>query len=267
MAVPTEDDVDARLDRLEIGFNAAGVDAFGVSRAHLAVGFRWLGWLYRRYFRVRVHGIDNVPARGRAMLVCNHAGGYAVDAAMLIAACFFDKEPPRLAHGMADRFIGRLPFASIWANRTGQITGLPEHARRLLEDERLVMVFPEGTRGTAKVFSERHSLVRFGTGFLRLALAARAPVVPVAFVGGGEAVPTIANLRTLGRLLGVPYVPVTPYLLPLPLPVGCELVFGEPLVFEGDGSEADATVERYVEEVRSAIGELIQIGKRKRRER
>ena len=88
-------DIDERLNRLEIPFNAQGLDPYGISRKHLRVGFRYLSWLYRSYFRVRTVGIDNVPAAGRAMLVCNHSGGVALDAALLVGACFFDMDPPR----------------------------------------------------------------------------------------------------------------------------------------------------------------------------
>jgi 1-acyl-sn-glycerol-3-phosphate acyltransferase len=85
-------------------------------------------------------------------------------------------------------------------------------------DDRLLMVFPEGARGTAKLFKDRYSLVDFGTGFVRLALKTKSPIVPLGFVGGGDAVPTVLNSRTLGKLLGVPYVPITPYGLAAPLP-------------------------------------------------
>src|SRR5688500_14920537 len=94
--------------------------------------FSLLKLLYRRYFTVQVHGLENVPPRGRAMLVGNHQNGVALDAAMVIASMFFELEPPRLAQGMAEKFIYLVPFASEWASRCGQLSGLPEHAERLL---------------------------------------------------------------------------------------------------------------------------------------
>lgn len=254
------EDVDARLERLEIDFNAHGFDAFGVSRAALASGMRVMGWLYRHYFSVRCHGIEHVPVRGRCILVGNHSGGYAIDAGMAIAACFFELEPPRLAHGMADRFINRLPFLSEIAARTGQITGLPQHALQLLADERMLLVFPEGARGTSKLFWNRYSLGQFGTGFMRLALRTGSPIVPFAFLGGGEAVPTIANLELLGKLIGVPYIPLTPYLLPLPLPVRTELRFGPPLRFSGTGDESQHAIVEQVDVVKACIADLIAHG-------
>ena len=254
------EEIDARLKRIELSFNAHGFDAYGVSRASLAAGMRVMGWLYRHYFTVRCRGIEHVPPRGRVILVGNHSGGYAIDAGMVIAACFLELEPPRLAHSMADRFINRIPFLAQLASRTGQITGLPQHALQLLRDDRMLLVFPEGTRGTQKLFWNRYSLGQFGTGFLRLALRTQSPIVPFAYLGGGEAVPTIANLTFLGKLLGVPYIPVTPYLLPLPLPVGGELRFGAPLRFKGTGEESQPDIQAQVDLVKAAIADLIAQG-------
>jgi len=259
------DSVAERIERLEIPFNRFGIDPYGISKKHLRVSFELLGFLYRRYFSVEVHGIAHVPARGRAMLVGNHSGGVAIDGAMVLASLFFDMSPPRLGQGMAEKFINRVPFMSQWANRTGQLTGLPEHAQRLLDDDRLLIVFPEGARGTAKLYKERYSLVDFGTGFVRLALKTRAPIVPFAFLGGGDAVPTILNAYALGRLMGVPYIPVTPYFFAVPLPVRLEIEYGEPLVFEGSGTEDDEIVLGYVDKVKESIARMIERGRRRRR--
>jgi 1-acyl-sn-glycerol-3-phosphate acyltransferase len=248
------------MARLDLGFNAHGFDAYGVSRDSLASGMRVAGWMYRHYFSVQCSGVEHVPKRGRVILVGNHSGGYAIDAGMVIAACFFELEPPRLAHGMADRFINRVPFLSQLANRTGQITGLPQHARQLLNDDRVLLVFPEGARGTSKLFWNRYSLGQFGTGFLRLALHTKSPIVPFAFLGGGEAVPTIANLKLLGKLLGVPYVPLTPYLLPLPLPTRAMIRFGPPLHFSGTGDESQLVIQEQVDRVKGSIARLIAEG-------
>lgn len=260
--------VDERLERLELPFNAVGLDPFGVSKKHLGVAFKALGLLAHRYVSMRSHGLEHVPPRGRAMLVGNHSGGVALDGGMVIASMFFDLEPPRLAQGMAEKFLNDLPLASTWTSRCGQLTGLPEHARRLLEDERLLMVFPEGAKGTAKLYTERNSLVDFGTGFMRLAMETGTPIVPFGFVGGGDAIPTIANSYLLGRLVGAPYVPITPWLLPLPRPgVALEVHYGEPLRFEGTGREDDAQILKNVERVKDAIASLIEKGRETRRAR
>jgi 1-acyl-sn-glycerol-3-phosphate acyltransferase len=256
-----DDDIAARVDGLELHFDARGLDPYGISKWHLTVAFKALAFLYRRYFQVSCAGISHIPPRGRAMLVGNHSGGVALDAAMVVASCFLELEPPRLAQGMAEKFINRFPFASVWASRCGQFTGIPEHAQRLLEDDRLLLVFPEGARGTAKLWKERWSLVDFGTGFVRLALRTRSPIVPFAFIGGGDAVPTITNLYRIGKLLGVPYVPLTPWIVPLPRPVKLSIHYGEPFLFDGSGSEDDDVVRGYVEQVKSRIAGLIEQGR------
>jgi 1-acyl-sn-glycerol-3-phosphate acyltransferase len=252
------------VDDLEMHWNSVGIDSFGVRKRELNVFFSMLGLAYRHYFDVELIGIDHVPARGRGMMVGNHSGGVALDGAMLLAALLLDHHPPRLAHGMADKFLNRIPFSSQWSSRCGQLTGIPEHAVRLLEDERLLMVFPEGARGTAKLYGERDSLVDFGTGFMRLALQTRSPIIPFAFVGGGEAIPTIFNSKLIGKLAGVPYVPFTPYLLPIPLPVKVVLNIGEPMMFTGNGSEEDNVIEAQVDEVKTRVRQLIAEGRQRR---
>jgi 1-acyl-sn-glycerol-3-phosphate acyltransferase len=264
MALLVSDEILARVKRLELPWSRHGIDPYGASQEELARFFTVLGFLYRRYFRVTAVGVENVPGRGRAMLIGNHSGGWAVDALMVLASVFFELDPPRLAQGMVEKFMGRLPFSARGALATGQLTGLPEHAERLLHDDRLLMVFPEGARGTAKLFHERNTLVRFGTGFMRLAMQSRAPIIPFGFVGGGEAVPTVLNLYKLGRVLGVPYVPVTPYLLPFPKPVAMRVEYGEPMHFEGTGAEDDEVICEHVERVMDRISVLIERGVKER---
>jgi 1-acyl-sn-glycerol-3-phosphate acyltransferase len=252
-----DSEVEERVERLELPFSRHGLDPYGVAKKDLVRFGSMLAWMYRHYFRVRAHGLEHVPKRGRAMLIGNHSGGVALDAGMVIASMLLEMEPPRLAQGMVEKFLGLVPFASEWLCRSGQLTGVPENAERLLEDERLLMVFPEGARGTAKLYWERNSLVGFGTGFMRLALQTGTPIVPFAFIGGGEAIPTVMNLYRLGRLVGAPYIPVTPWLLPVPRRVPLEVIYGEPMIFTGSATEEDAVIEGYVEQVKARIGEMI----------
>lgn len=265
MRLPIDPEVRERVERLELPWNDFGLDPYGVSKNYLGVYFTALRFFYRTYFSVESYGIDNVPKRGRVMLVGNHSGGFALDGIMVTGSMFFDMEPPRLVHAMAEKFLARLPFASGISSRLGHLTGLPAHAERLLADERMLMVFPEGSRGTAKLFRERYTLVQFGTGFMRLAMKMKTPIVPFAFLGGGEAVPTIANAVTLGKLLGLPYIPVTPWLVAFPLPAKLEVYYSEPMMFEGTGAEEDEVVARHVEAVKDRIARLIDIGRRRRK--
>ncbi len=259
--VVADDEVEAAVDRLGIPFNRYGLDPYGVSRDHLVTFFSLLAPFYRKYFRVRVFGAEHIPDEGRTMVVGNHSGGIPVDGAMVLTSLLLDAHPPRLGQGMVEKFANRWPFVSHWFSRIGQFTGLPEHAERLLEEDRCLMVFPEGARGTGKLYKDRYKLVRFGTGFMRLALSTNTPIVPFAFIGGEEALPTILHLKRLAKLLKVPYIPISPYILPIPMPIPCQLFYGEPMEFDGDGTETDEVIVSYVEEVRDRIRELIEQGR------
>ena len=144
--------------------------------------------------------------------------------------------------------------------RCGQIVGTPENCRRLLAADEAILVFPEGVRGLNKPFRERYRLRKFGPGFMRLALESGAPIVPVGVVGAEEQAPALLDLKPLARLLGFPAFPITPTLLPLPLPTRYHLHFGEPLRFTGSPDDDDAELERKVEEVQAAVAALLERG-------
>jgi len=262
--LPTDPEVAARVAEIELPFSKHGVDPYGIDRKELAKAFTLLQWFYRSYFDITVYGKHNIPPRGRAMLVGNHSGGVALDGVMTIASTFFELDPPRLTQGMVERFMQKVPFFSWFCNRTGQFAGLPEHCIRLLNDDRLLLVFPEGARGTAKLFRERDSLVSFGTGFVRMALQTNTPIVPFAFIGGGEAIPTVTNLYGVGKFFGLPYIPVTPYGLAVPLPVSLQIIYGEPIVLQGRPTDTDEVINRHVARVKARIADLIAQGRRLR---
>ncbi len=256
-----------RVERLDLSFDRTGHDRFGVSRDHLVRTLAGLLPVYRHYFRVGVGGSRHLPAEGPAVLVGNHAGGLPIDGAVLTLAVALETEPPRLAQAMIERFIPRLPYVGWFFARGGQLLGHPENARALLRHGRLLVVFPEGASGTAKTYRQRYQLRRFGTGFLRLALQAGAPVIPVGIAGAGDSIPVLVAERRLGPLIGAPYVPITPYGLPLPLPVRWRLEFGAPLRFDGDGTEDDARTGAWVEEVRREVAGLVALARSNRRRR
>jgi 1-acyl-sn-glycerol-3-phosphate acyltransferase len=182
-----------------------------------------------------------------------------------------DAAPPRIARGMGEYFLFRLPWVGILGARMGMMVGTPANCAHMLEHEQCVMVFPEGARGANKPFTRRYQLQRFGSGFMRLALQTGTPIVPVGIVGSEEQQPGFANLESLGRTLGLPSLPITissPWLGPLgpafALPVKYRIHFGEPLRFDGDSNEDDASVEQRVEVVRGAVDALLRRGLRER---
>lgn len=262
--LPIDPEVAARIEALDLEFNKFGIDPYGIDKNDLTRFLSVIAWFYRYYFKVDVYGLDNVPSRGRGILVGNHSGGVAIDGMMVWGSMLLDAEPPRLPHAMIDKFIHQFPGASQIMSRTGQFTGNPDQAARLLNAERLILAFPEGARGTAKLAKDADSLVAFGTGFMRLALETKSPIVPFGFVGGGEALPTIANLKRLGRMFGVPYVPVTKWILLVPKPTRFQLLYGKPMHFEGTGHERDEIVVAMVDQVKDRIRDLIRQGRQLR---
>jgi 1-acyl-sn-glycerol-3-phosphate acyltransferase len=255
----------ARTRALVVRENEFGYDPFGFSRRNLKYAAAIAGLLYRRYFRCETHGIENVPA-GRVLLVANHSGQLPFDALCIAAAMVLDATPPRVTRSMVEKFVPSLPFASYLLSRFGQITGTPDNCRRLLEADEAILVFPEGARGIAKPFSLRYQLQELGTGFMRLALQTRAPIVPIAVIGAEEQAPAV-NVRSLARLFGTPafpIMPLPPFFPIIPLPTKYRLWFGEPLRFDGDPDD-DEVVEAHVRTVRNSIQSSIQVGRKERR--
>jgi 1-acyl-sn-glycerol-3-phosphate acyltransferase len=248
----------ARLSKLAPTGNEYGVDPFGFDLDYALTVIGPLLWLYRKYFRVEVHGIERVPAEGRVLLVANHSGQLPFDAAMIGVALLVERDPPRVLRALVERWIPSLPFVSTAMARLGQVVGTPDNCRRLLSAEEAILVFPEGVRGLNKPFSERYRLQRFGRGFMRLALESGAPIVPVGVVGAEEQAPSLADLRPVARLLSMPALPLT--LLPFPLPARHRLWFGEPLRFEGSPEAEDPEIDGKVGRVRDAVAALLSEG-------
>jgi 1-acyl-sn-glycerol-3-phosphate acyltransferase len=255
-----DDEIRSVIDRLDWQVNRHGYDRWGTSRQTVMRSLAVARWLHRHYFRTEVHGIDRVP-EGRVLLIANHSGQLPFDGMLIGAAMALEADPPRFTHAMIEKFFARPPGVGTWMMRTGQLIGVPENARRLLEDDdAAVLVFPEGVRGSGKTWPDRYKIMGFGQGFLRLALGTETPIVPVAVIGGEESIISLSQMKPLARLLGVPYAPLTPTLLPLPLPTKIRLHVGHPLRFSGTGNEEDAVVTEMVAEVEQAVQALIDRG-------
>jgi 1-acyl-sn-glycerol-3-phosphate acyltransferase len=169
-------------------------------------------FLYRYWFRVEAEGLENVPAAGGALLVSNHAGALPPDAPMIAKAIKEEHARPRPVHLTMEHFFKGYPGFSMIASKVGGVPAHPANVHRLLYDEgELVLVFPEGRKGSGKLYKDRYRLRRFGRGgFVESAMRAGAPIVPVAVVGAEEAAPIFAHLTFLQRVTGLLYVPLTP---------------------------------------------------------
>jgi 1-acyl-sn-glycerol-3-phosphate acyltransferase len=251
------------------------VDAFGLDPAHEKNLRPALDFLFKRYFRTRVEGVEHVPNEGRAMIVANHSGALPLDGLMIRQALRLNHPAGRDARWLAEDFSFYLPFIGVTMNRIGAVRACPENGERLLAKNHVVSVFPEGAEGIKKLYRERYQLQRFGRGgFVRLALRTQSPIIPCAVIGGEEANPILHRFDNLSKLVGVDYLPITPtfpWLGPLgllPLPTRWHLVFGEPISVANYGPAAASDhvlVGRISERVRASIAGLLDGGLRRRK--
>src|SRR6476646_11417981 len=171
-----------------------------------------IDFLYHLWFRCEIEGIENVPSDGAALLVSNHSGALPPDAAMIVKAVKEEHPRPRPLHLTVEHFFKGYPGFSMLLPKIGAVAAHPANVHRLLADEQqLVLVFPEGRKGTEKLYKDRYRLRRFGRGgFVEAAMRAGAPIVPVAVVGAEEAAPIFAHVPALKRLTGLIYFPISP---------------------------------------------------------
>ena len=219
--------------------------------------------LYRRWFRVRMQGLENVPGSGAALIVANHSGVLPIDAVMLQAGIFDEHPRHRHLRLLGADLVYAMPVLSVLARKSGHVPADPAEAAHLLRSGELVGVFPEGFKGIGKPFSERYRLQRFGRGgFAVTAMRARVPIIPCAIVGAEEIYPMIGNSEPIARLLRLPYFPVTPlfpWLGPLgavPLPSNWIIEFCDPVPTDGftAGQQDDPdTVSELADKVKDTI--------------
>jgi len=169
-------------------------------------------FMYHLWFRCEIEGVGNIPSDGGALLVSNHSGALPPDAAMIAKAIKEEHPRPRPLHLTVEHFFKGFPGFSMLVPKIGGVSAHPANVHRLLYDEgQLVLVFPEGRKGTEKLYKDRYKLRRFGRGgFVEAAMRAQAPIVPIAVVGAEEAMPAFAQFTALQKLTGLLYVPLTP---------------------------------------------------------
>ena len=224
-------------------------------------------FFYRRYWRVQTDGLEHVPNTGPALIVSNHSGGIPFDAAMLATAVDLEHSRHRLVRFLFDRFVAGMPVIGDAYTRLGSVVASLDNARRLLDHGELVGIFPEGVQGVAKGIGRRYHVQPFHTGFVRLSLERRVPIIPTAVVGAEEIYPVIGKWERLGPLkdiLNVPYVPLTP-LFPwfgllgiVPLPTRWHIRFGAPLHLHTSRRSQRAPSARMVSTLAERVRRQIQ---------
>ncbi len=244
-------------------------DPFGMDREIIEIARPFLTFMYTTWWRVTATGLEHVPAQGRALLVANHSGVLPWDGAM-IATAVANEHPAqneRIVRSLHLHWFTTLPVIAPTLAALGQVPGIPENAIRLLEQDELVCVFPEGLKGVGKLFKDRYKLARFGRGgFVQAALRTQAPIIPVAVVGAEEIYPMLANAEGIAKLFGFPYFPITPFfpwlglLGVIPLPTRWSITFCPPIAtneYEPAAADDPITVLALSEQVREIIQETI----------
>jgi 1-acyl-sn-glycerol-3-phosphate acyltransferase len=221
-----------------------------------------LEFLWSRYFRVRLVGVENVPTTGAALLVANHSGGLPYDGAMLLYGIYRNHQQHRRVRPLIANFAFRAGWMANVVSRIGGVRASTETALPLLSAGELVAVFPEGLKGVGKMFRERYRLARFGRGgFVRLARQAGVPLLPVAIVGAEEIHPVIGKITRFAEPLGIPYIPITPtfpWLGPLgllPVPTKWTIQIGPAIAPPAPNDEAGTAL--VAESVRTSIDGMI----------
>ncbi len=227
----------------------------------------FLDFMYKMYWRVETSGIEHIPDYERALLVCNHSGQLPWDGAMIMTAILNEHPAQRLVRNLYANWFSTLPFLSAILVKMGQALASVENGTRLLEQDELVGVFPEGYKGVGKLFKNRYRLARFGRGgFTKMAIRTGAPLIPVSVVGAEETYVSVANSSTLARLTGFPYFPISlrfPWfglLGIVPYPTKWYIDFGEPIpVDEYDPEQADnlVLVSQLTDQVRNVVQDMV----------
>jgi 1-acyl-sn-glycerol-3-phosphate acyltransferase len=251
----------------EAGTKDEGADRFGLDpefREQVAPIFRWL---HDHYWRIELSGQRHLPASGPAILIANHSGALPFDGAMICTA--LDAAAGIVVRYLYDRFVASVPLVDAFYRKTGGAVATRENMRALLEAGHHVLVFPEGVPGVAKPFDQRYQLRPFSSGFARLAAETGAPVVPLAVLGAEEIYPIVARAESLGRSLGMPYVPITPFfpllgvLGVLPLPTKWFIRVGRPMTIAPIDDETRAGVQASL--ARRKIQAMVTRLRRRRR--
>ncbi len=222
-------------------------DSFGMDLDYLAKIITFIEPFYRYYFRVSTFGIENIPKDGNFLFISNHSGQIPIDGVMVGLSLLFDKEPPLLLRSMVERWVPELPFISTLFSKGGQILGTQKNAKKLLEERNSLLIFPEGVKGISKIFKDRYKLAEFGSGFVRLSIETKTPLVPVAVIGAEEQIPTFANIKNIANWLKIPAMPIP--LTPIPLPVKYRIYFGEPFICSDNTEESANKVKNIVQKM------------------
>jgi 1-acyl-sn-glycerol-3-phosphate acyltransferase len=250
------------------------IDEFGMD-PNLVESIRPLfQFLYHEYWRIETIGINNIPSKGKGLIVANHSGAIPFDGIMINMAIFNEHPKSRNVRFLVEDFVYHFPFIGTFISRTGGVRACRENAQRILSKGNLVAVFPEGVKGIGKLYKDKYKLQRFGrSGYVKIAMETKSKIIPTAIIGAEETYPVIAKTTALTKPLGIPYFPISPtfpLLGPLgliPLPSKWIMIFGKPIDFskyKPSDANNNLLVHRLNEQIKDEIKKMIKEGLSKR---
>ncbi len=270
-----------KIDRLKFAEDTnSKYNKWGFSRDSLKAAAALIYPLYKNWFRVTCYGIENIPKKGRAILVSNHSGQLPFDAAMIVASLIFEEKISRLARTYVERDLSSIPILNLLLSRTGQICGSIDMLENLLIEEEIILMFPEGKRGIGKTFRERYQIKKFSKDAVKLALRCKAPIIPTVVIGAEEQIISLYNAKPLAMAFNLPYFPITPtfplfgLLGLIPLPSKYEIYYGKPInysdIYDVEfASDLDflTLVTNLTKELEQKVQEMVDEGLKNRNEK
>ncbi|MBJ7337156.1 1-acyl-sn-glycerol-3-phosphate acyltransferase [Mycolicibacterium sp.] len=159
--------------------------------------------IVNRYFRFEVHDLGRIPASG-ALLVSNHSGGTVATDIPTFSVAFYDQfgyERPiyTLSHDILSVGLTKDFFL-----RAGFIPASRDNAARALAADAVVMVFPGGDHDAMRPTLQQNVIDFKGrTGYVKTAIDAGVPIVPVVSIGGQETQFFLTRGTWLAKRLGL----------------------------------------------------------------
>ena len=250
------------------------IDEFGMDKTLVESIRPLFQFFYHQYWRLSVYGVENIPNKGKALIVANHSGALPFDGIMLNMAVYNEHPSSRDVRFLVEDFVYHFPFLGTFISRTGGVRACPENAERVLSKGNVLAVFPEGIKGIGKLYKDKYKLQRFGRGgFIKIAMKTKSKIIPTAIIGAEETYPILAKTTALSKPLGIPYFPITPtfpLLGPLgmiPLPSKWIIIFGKPIDFrkyKPSDAKNNLLVHKLNQRIQDEIKKMIEKGLKKR---
>lgn len=217
--------------------------------------------ILKKYFRVEVEGVENIPTSGPIIIAPNHSGFTAMDA--MVLAYIIQEKTQRVPRVLTHHLWFLTPTTALPAQKLGFFEATFENGVNYLKKKQMIVIFPEGEHGNFKPTSKRYQLQEFKRGFIRMALATDATIVPTVILGAEE---TNINLRQLkfskflrGLVLPLP-------LNVIPLPAKWKIIFEKPvnLPFGPDKMSDSELCHDLANEIQENLQKTINVEVKKR---